>query len=55
MAEKMGADFYDLNAGIKDSQGRLNAAYTVEGMHMYADGYKAVLDALLPILRELKE
>lgn len=55
LAEKVGADFYDLNAGIKDSQGRLNAAYTVEGMHMYADGYKAVLDALLPILRELKE
>lgn len=53
LAQRMGADFYDLNAGLKDEQGRLHAAYTVEGMHMYADGYKAVLDELLPILQRL--
>lgn len=53
LAHKVGAGFYDLNAGLKDSQGRLEAAYTVEGMHMYADGYRVVMDALLPILRKL--
>lgn len=50
---RVGADFYDLNEGLKDEKGRLNAAFTVEGMHMYADGYKAVLDELLPILQNL--
>lgn len=53
LAHKMGAGFYDLNAGLKDEKGRLDAAFTVEGMHMYADGYKVVADALLPILQKL--
>lgn len=50
LAEKHGAAFLDLNAGITDEQGRLKAEYTIEGMHMYANGYKPVLDALLPHL-----
>lgn len=50
LAEKYGAQFLDLNAGITDGDGNLKAEYTVEGMHMYADGYKPVLDALLPAL-----
>ncbi len=54
LAEKVGADFYDLNAPLKDAEGRLKAEYTVEGMHMYADGYKAVLEELLPVLRTLR-
>lgn len=35
-------------------RGNLKAEYTVEGMHMYADGYAAVLDALLPVLKTLR-
>lgn len=50
LAAKYGAQFLDLNAGITDANGNLKAEYTVEGMHMYADGYKPVLDALLPAL-----
>lgn len=53
LAEKHGAEFLDLNAGITDEKGNLKAEYTVEGMHMYADGYKPVLDALLPVLKAL--
>lgn len=54
LAEKYGAQFLDLNAGLYDSEGRLKAEYTIEGMHMYADGYKQVLDLLLPVLDSLQ-
>ena len=50
LAEEIGATFLDLNDGIRDEQGRLKAEYTIEGMHMYADGYVPVLEALLPWL-----
>lgn len=53
LAEKHGAQFLDLNAGITDEKGNLKAEYTIEGMHMYANGYKPVLDALLPVLKTL--
>lgn len=53
LAEKHNARFLDLNAGITDENGNLKAEYTIEGMHMYADGYKPVLDALLPTLKTL--
>lgn len=53
LAAEIGAEYHDLNAGITDGDGRLKAEYTIEGMHMYGDGYKPVLDALIPILREL--
>ena len=50
LAEEIGAQFLDMNAGIKDENGCLKAEYTIEGMHMYADGYVPVLEALLPWL-----
>ncbi len=53
LAEAYGAVYLDLNEGIQDANGNLNAEYSVEGMHMYANGYKAVLDQLLPVLQEL--
>ncbi len=53
LAQKHGAAFLDLNAGITDENGNLKAEYTIEGMHMYANGYKPVLDALLPVLETL--
>lgn len=53
LAAKHGAEFLDLNRGLYDEQGNLKAEYTVEGIHMYADGYKQVLDVLLPVLEKL--
>lgn len=50
LAEEFDAAYLDLNAGITDEAGNLKAEYTIEGMHMYGDGYKPVLDALLPYL-----
>lgn len=53
LAEKHGARFLDLNEGLYDEEGKLKAEYTIEGMHIYADGYKQVLDALLPVLNSI--
>ena len=53
LAKAYNATYLDLNKNIQDTNGNLKAEFTVEGMHMYANGYKAVLDQLLPILQEL--
>ena len=53
LAERFGAQFLDLNGPLTDEQGELRAEYTIEGMHMYANGYKPILDQLLPLLNEL--
>ena len=55
LAAQVGAQYLDLNDGLKDEDGNLKAEYTKEGMHMYADGYAVVLEALLPWLPGLKE
>lgn len=55
LAEKMGAQFIDCNAGITDEEGNMKPEYTIEGMHMYGDGYYHVLQALLPTLKEIAE
>ncbi len=54
LAAEYGARYLDLNAGITDADGNQKAEYTKEGMHMFADGYKQVLDALLPVLKDCK-
>ena len=53
LAERTGANYYDFNDGITDDTGNLKAEYTVEGMHMYADGYMQVLKQMLPVLVKL--
>lgn len=52
LAEEFGADFLDLNSPLYDEHGELKAEYTIEGMHMYADGYKPILEQLLPLLTD---
>ena len=53
LAEQFGAEFLDLNGPLCDAKGELKAEYTVEGTHMYANGYKPVLEQPLPLLKEL--
>ena len=53
LAERFGARFLDLNGPLYDEQGELKAEYTIEGMHMYANGYQPVLEQLLPLLEKL--
>lgn len=53
LAYNHSAEYLDLNADITDEKGQLKAEYTIEGMHMYANGYKVILDALRPTLRAI--
>ena len=53
MAQRAGVRYWDVNAHITAPNGDLMPEYTVDGIHMYADGYYQVLRALLPRLKEL--
>lgn len=44
--------YIDINDSLKDSQGRLKAEYTIEGMHINLDGYKAIFDDLMKYVFE---
>ena len=42
LAEKFGGKYIDVSGPLKDEQGRLRAEYTIEGMHIKEEGYRAV-------------
>ena len=46
LASRLGHRFIDVNAPLTDDQGRLKAEYTIEGMHIYEAGYRAVWPAV---------
>lgn len=46
LAVEKGCRFIDANEGLTDENGRLKKEFTVEGIHMYANGYQVVLDNL---------
>lgn len=50
MADKMGFHFINVNEGLCDERGKLKKEFTVEGVHMYANGYRVVLENLKPYL-----
>ncbi len=52
MAERHGWRYIDVNDALKDAQGRLKAEYTLEGMHIREEGYRAILDDLIPYVLE---
>lgn len=52
LAAEYDARYIDVNTGLYDADGRLKIEFTIEGMHMYANGYRAVLTELLPYLLE---
>ena len=39
-----------MNEGLTDARGMLKAEFTVEGIHMYANGYRVVMQNLRPYL-----
>lgn len=51
LARRLGLSFADCNQYLADSTGGLKEEYTIEGMHIYGDGYAMVLKALLPLLQ----
>lgn len=46
LAEKKGCRFINVNEGLTDERGKLKKEFTIEGIHMYANGYQVVLDNL---------
>ena len=46
LAAKTGCHFINVNQGLTDERGKLKKEFTVEGIHMYANGYQVVLDNL---------
>lgn len=44
LAAKMGCHFINVNQGLTDERGKLKKEFTAEGIHMYANGYQAVLN-----------
>lgn len=48
LAQRHGQRYIDVNRALKDDQGRLRAEYTIEGMHIREEGYRAIMDDLIP-------
>lgn len=46
LAAKKGCQFINVNEGLTDERGKLKKEFTIEGIHMYANGYQVVLDNL---------
>lgn len=52
LAEKHGQRYIDINRNLKDDKGRLKAEYTIEGMHINEDGYRAIYDDIMVFVKE---
>lgn len=46
LADKMGCNYIDVSEGLRDERGKLKKEFTIEGIHMYANGYQVVLNNL---------
>lgn len=46
LAARKGCRFVNVNEGLTDERGKLKKEFTIEGIHMYANGYQVVLDNL---------
>lgn len=52
MAERYQVKYIDINRSLSDKDGNLKSEYSVEGVHMYANGYRAILEELMEYVRE---
>ena len=55
LADKMNCEYIDLNVGLTDENGRLKKEFTIEGIHMYPNGYRVVLENLKPYLKNISK
>lgn len=44
LAKELGCHFINVNDGLTDERGKLKKEFTIEGIHMYANGYQVVLN-----------
>lgn len=52
LAERHGQRYIDINRNLKDDRGRLKAEYTIEGLHINEDGYRAIYDDIMRYVKE---
>ena len=52
LAKRHGQKYNDVNEKLKDEQGRLKAEYTIEGMHIYESGHRAIYEDVMKYVRE---
>lgn len=52
LAEKHSQRYIDINKNLMDEQGRLRAEYTIEGLHINEDGYRAVYNDIITYVKE---
>ncbi|WP_408071894.1 GDSL-type esterase/lipase family protein [Butyrivibrio sp. JL13D10] len=53
-AEERGLEWIYVNDGLMDEKGYLKEEFAIDGMHFFANGYKVILENMLPILKELR-
>ncbi len=52
MAVKNNIKFININGNLYDGNGNLRQEYSIEGMHMYPNGYHAILEDIMKYVRE---
>lgn len=52
LAQDMGCEYIDVNAGLTDENGDLREDFAIEGMHMWANAYVQVFENMLPYLQQ---
>jgi len=52
MAQKLGVKYIDVNQNLYDEKGNLKQEFSVEGIHMYGNGYQAILGDLMKYIEE---
>jgi lysophospholipase L1-like esterase len=50
LAHKLGFNYIDVNEGLTDGRGKLKREFTIEGLHMYGNGYEVVLKNMMKYL-----
>lgn len=53
LARKHCQRYIDVSKNLTDEQGRLKAEYTIEGMHIKLEGYRAILDDVMKYVLEV--
>ena len=52
LARECRAAYLDVNSGLYDERMQIKKEFSVEGMHMYANGYRTIYERLKPFLLE---
>ena len=50
--KKLAERYIDISRNLKDDRGRLKAEYTIEGMHIKEEGYRAIYDDIMKYVKE---